>query len=135
MAIVAALFRAQLRRGVLHTVLPRHGGEGNRTPDLLNAIQALSQLSYAPSSRRSSRRLSPGTTKYSQGYTECQQIGTGENLTGRYFAAPLCDWFVLVRKVCVVMLPRAFSVATRCSFRGRRSIDADFNALFARGKK
>ena len=27
-----------------------NGGEGNRTPDLLNAIQALSQLSYAPSS-------------------------------------------------------------------------------------
>ena len=25
-----------------------NGGEGNRTPDLLNAIQALSQLSYAP---------------------------------------------------------------------------------------
>ena len=24
------------------------GGEGNRTPDLLNAIQALSQLSYGP---------------------------------------------------------------------------------------
>lgn len=24
------------------------GDEGNRTPDLLNAIQALSQLSYAP---------------------------------------------------------------------------------------
>jgi hypothetical protein len=39
------------------------GGEGNRTPDLLNAIQALSQLSYAPgnslgrhSLRRASRR-------------------------------------------------------------------------------
>ncbi len=27
------------------------GGEGNRTPDLLNAIQALSQLSYAPGRR------------------------------------------------------------------------------------
>ena len=27
---------------------PGDGGEGNRTPDLLNAIQALSQLSYAP---------------------------------------------------------------------------------------
>ena len=27
---------------------PDDGGEGNRTPDLLNAIQALSQLSYAP---------------------------------------------------------------------------------------
>ena len=26
-----------------------HGAEGNRTPDLLNAIQALSQLSYGPS--------------------------------------------------------------------------------------
>ena len=26
-------------------------GEGNRTPDLLNAIQALSQLSYAPHER------------------------------------------------------------------------------------
>ena len=24
------------------------GGEGNRTPDLVNAIHALSQLSYAP---------------------------------------------------------------------------------------
>ena len=26
----------------------QHGAEGNRTPDLLNAIQALSQLSYGP---------------------------------------------------------------------------------------
>ncbi len=25
-----------------------NGAEGNRTPDLLNAIQALSQLSYGP---------------------------------------------------------------------------------------
>src|SRR5438309_924805 len=31
-----------------HAALPLDGGEGNRTPDLLNAIQALSQLSYAP---------------------------------------------------------------------------------------
>src|SRR4029079_17912456 len=53
---VAALFRAFFRRGVQRTGLARptchvSGGEGNRTPDLLNAIQALSQLSYAPSSR------------------------------------------------------------------------------------
>jgi hypothetical protein len=27
-----------------------HGGEGDRTPDLVNAIHALSQLSYAPAS-------------------------------------------------------------------------------------
>ena len=26
----------------------KNGGEGNRTPDLVNAIHALSQLSYAP---------------------------------------------------------------------------------------
>jgi hypothetical protein len=34
------------------TKVTRDGGEGNRTPDLLNAIQALSQLSYAPHERR-----------------------------------------------------------------------------------
>ena len=28
------------------------GAEGNRTPDLLNAIQALSQLSYGPTFRQ-----------------------------------------------------------------------------------
>ena len=27
---------------------PHNGAEGSRTPDLLNAIQALSQLSYSP---------------------------------------------------------------------------------------
>ena len=35
----------------LHSTGESHGGEGNRTPDLLNAIQALSQLSYAPGRR------------------------------------------------------------------------------------
>ena len=55
-ANVAAVFRAQRRRGVPRILLPRHGGEGNRTPDLLNAIQALSQLSYAPSSQLSSKK-------------------------------------------------------------------------------
>src|SRR5215216_1537284 len=49
----------RLRRGVQHNrskPLPRHGGERDRTADLLNAIQALSQLSYAPSSRRTKRQ-------------------------------------------------------------------------------
>ena len=31
------------------------GAEGNRTPDLLNAIQALSQLSYSPSKAKKLR--------------------------------------------------------------------------------
>ena len=30
------------------TAITGGGAEGNRTPDLLNAIQALSQLSYGP---------------------------------------------------------------------------------------
>jgi hypothetical protein len=29
-------------------LIPFGGAEGGRTPDLLNAIQALSQLSYSP---------------------------------------------------------------------------------------
>ncbi len=32
----------------LRSVVHNGGDEGDRTPDLLNAIQALSQLSYAP---------------------------------------------------------------------------------------
>ncbi len=34
------------------------GGEGNRTPDLVNAIHALSQLSYAPSILRAAEGTS-----------------------------------------------------------------------------
>jgi hypothetical protein len=30
------------------SLVPHNGGEGDRTPDLVNAIHALSQLSYAP---------------------------------------------------------------------------------------
>ena len=32
----------------LHAAHRQDGGEGDRTPDLVNAIHALSQLSYAP---------------------------------------------------------------------------------------
>ena len=35
----------------LHRGLYEHGGKGARTPDLLDAIETLSQLSYAPDSR------------------------------------------------------------------------------------
>ncbi|MFM2422527.1 MAG: hypothetical protein RL291_1057 [Pseudomonadota bacterium] len=43
----------------IQTVFERRfgGAEGNRTPDLLNAIQALSQLSYAPSPSFQPRHL------------------------------------------------------------------------------
>ena len=41
----------------------RDGGEGNRTPDLLNAIQALSQLSYTPGIFPSDFDVRRGTAK------------------------------------------------------------------------
>jgi hypothetical protein len=67
-----------------------NGGEGNRTPDLLNAIQALSQLSYAPRDGRvrCEEGLPSGTAKYSRVYIACQRNGTSENICGQYFAAP-----------------------------------------------
>ena len=37
--------------------LPKSGPEGNRTPDLLNAIQALYQLSYEPQQTNRTKRL------------------------------------------------------------------------------
>ena len=41
--------RKRNRRGIRQLRFTDHGGaEGDRTPDLLNAIQALSQLSYGP---------------------------------------------------------------------------------------
>src|SRR5690606_31575603 len=40
-----------------------HGAEGSRTPDLLNAIQALSQLSYGPGPSNDTRARRPGTTE------------------------------------------------------------------------
>jgi hypothetical protein len=40
----------QLHQGAVNLVV--HGAEGARTPDLLGAIQALSQLSYSPKSAR-----------------------------------------------------------------------------------
>ena len=44
-----------------------HGGEGNRTPDLLNAIQALSQLSYTPGISLGGEPRPTGTAKDIQG--------------------------------------------------------------------
>jgi hypothetical protein len=51
-----------------------YGAEGNRTPDLLNAIQALSQLSYSPMSR--ARGPGSGTTLV------VKQLSCSAGLTG-----------------------------------------------------
>ena len=42
----------------------QHGAEGSRTPDLLNAIQALSQLSYSPPSRPTMANRHPGIARW-----------------------------------------------------------------------
>jgi hypothetical protein len=58
----------------------RHGGEGNRTPDLLNAIQALSQLSYAPGATPSPPKAAArasGTAKTSEVYVGRQATSSG----------------------------------------------------------
>ncbi len=51
------------------------GGEGNRTPDLLNAIQALSQLSYTPGSRK--KRPSRGRNPNERSRQEPANIAEG----------------------------------------------------------
>jgi RNA polymerase primary sigma factor len=63
---------------------PPSGGEGNRTPDLVNAIHALSQLSYAPGT-------SPlaGTVNCSGGYGRSQRNRASEITVALYLAAPL----------------------------------------------
>ena len=71
-----------------------NGGEGDRTPDLVNAIHALSQLSYAPGAPKSVRRhyihaFPQGTAKPIGEYIRSQGNRAGANVRGRYFAALL----------------------------------------------
>src|SRR5688572_13396164 len=97
------------------------GGEGNRTPDLLNAIQALSQLSYAPgpdpcrATTLVRATLAAGNTKYSRRVVVSQRTRAGANVSGRYFAAPSHVPTGLRRKV-VVRRPNLHSSATRPQF-------------------
>ena len=64
----------------------RGGGEGNRTPDLLNAIQALSQLSYAPSAERI-QLFRRETRSVVRGRYDVKKFRAGAIRLGRYFAA------------------------------------------------
>ena len=65
---------------------PGGGGEGNRTPDLLNAIQALSQLSYAPSAERI-QLFRQETRSVVRGRYDVKKFRAGVIQLGRYFAA------------------------------------------------
>ena len=128
------------REGVQRFDSPRHGGEGNRTPDLLNAIQALSQLSYAPD-LRFARRLdgrtalsftticwlsscpavtpsssgSAGTTKYSRGYPRVSTNWDWRKTERPVFCSASRN---LLRKVRVVSVQQVWSVdAARAVYR------------------
>ena len=50
---------------------PAYGGEGDRTPDLVNAIHALSQLSYAPANNRATAGLYWRPAEPPDGNTAC----------------------------------------------------------------
>src|SRR5437588_12596121 len=52
----------------------RDGGEGDRTPDLVNAIHALSQLSYAPRILGPAKRVPAGTRHLTGTFQWCQAI-------------------------------------------------------------
>jgi hypothetical protein len=67
-----------------------HGDEGDRTPDLVNAIHALSQLSYVPEvpAAEPHTGVSAGTAKPTRGYMASQAKRAGAIIQGRYFAAP-----------------------------------------------
>src|SRR6266566_3585343 len=53
---------------------PRDGGEGDRTPDLVNAIHALSQLSYAPAIFPRPKNRPAGTRHLIGALRRCQAI-------------------------------------------------------------
>jgi hypothetical protein len=104
------------------------GAKGDRTPDLLNAIQALSQLSYSPGKmervtrfelatyalarRRSTAELNPQTKLVGRGGFEPPKHG----VRLIYSQFPLATWVsprVMVAQARVELATRGFSV--RCS--------------------
>ena len=61
------------------------GAKGSRTPDLLNAIQALSQLSYGPTPRHGLRRaLAPVAAGASVRWPEPNRAGARFQALGPY---------------------------------------------------
>lgn len=88
----------QRERAVAWTALPVvefGGARGSRTPDLVNAIHALSQLSYAPVRfRRAEAQGFRRNPESSRGYGACQATRRGirgsDTRRGQYLAATFC---------------------------------------------
>src|SRR3954454_6725431 len=81
------------RLGVNNGRRGSHGGEGDRTPDLVNAIHALSQLSYAPvtvfppsNGAAAARKRSPRSSECQRGQrSPCDHSRSIEGHCGRIF--------------------------------------------------
>jgi hypothetical protein len=101
-------------RGGAAQVLPRvsyragNGGEGNRTPDLLNAIQALSQLSYAPGRSLVLRSLRHAWCRGQQQPQEPRSLAGG---------IPCVKRSTLAENARVSILQRPTGSARRCGCR------------------
>ena len=57
----------------LLSIASRNGGEGNRTPDLVNAIHALSQLSYAPGAVTGDAGVAPTLLHIAGDMSQCAE--------------------------------------------------------------
>ena len=69
--------RSQKKEPNIRLLRRPSGGEGNRTPDLLNAIQALSQLSYAPGAlwKRENERSHQEPRRIAEGISRVKKSG------------------------------------------------------------
>ena len=90
------------------------GGEGNRTPDLLNAIQALSQLSYAPGAplETPNERSHQEPRRIAEGISGVKKSGLAERTSAGILHAAGWDadrWFT--RCPSLVHLQLAFAAA------------------------
>ena len=66
--------RSALDRQAARPSVRPSGGEGDRTPDLVNAIHALSQLSYAPAIFPRPKNRPTGTRHLIGAFRRCQAI-------------------------------------------------------------
>jgi hypothetical protein len=105
------------------------GGEGDRTPDLVNAIHALSQLSYAPQHHRSPcsgvryKRFRREPRKLFVGIDQVKQMGLAQTSK-----ADILQRFCRTKRARKQPSWFASSYAQRCDAPlRRRSIDDYFN--------
>ena len=78
--IVGRIARRIRRRSFPKGLVGTGGAEGVRTPDLLNAIQALYQLSYDPNRENQSKSFGSIVKINSQGSFRPKKVGSEEQI-------------------------------------------------------